>query len=228
MTRILLIGLTLSLSLFSVASLGAASDPSGENRVLAVVEAMEAAFKQVKDYTCDVEQIFYKGGSEDQRYRFKFYFKKEKKIRVDFSSPYSGLTLLYQDNDKEVTVLPLRALPLLRFHYSVENPRVQTPAGQRIGQTDMGYFIEFLFRNLKSVEQREDEYREEGNRIQFLLWGQDYVRGRSPEKYRITISKMNWLPLRIERYTLEARPIEITIIENYKINSHLDDQWFAP
>ena len=83
-------GLALSLSLFSGARPAAASGLSGENRVLAVVEAMDAAFKQVKDYTCDVEQIFYKGGSEDQRFRFKFYFKKEKKIRVDFSSPYPG------------------------------------------------------------------------------------------------------------------------------------------
>lgn len=220
--------LILALQLVVVVAPASASEPSKENRTLAVVEKMEAAFKEVKDYTCEVEQIFYKDGAEDQRYRFKFYFKREKRIRVDFSSPYSELTLLYRDNDEEITVLPLRFFSLLKLHYSIENPRVQTPAGQRINQTDMGYFIVFLSRNLKNVQQGEDEYREEGDRITFLLWGLDYIGGKSPEKYRVTISKANWLPTRIERYTLDDKPMEVTIIQNYKINIHLDDKLFVP
>jgi outer membrane lipoprotein-sorting protein len=39
-----------------------ATEPSGENPVMAVAEKMEAAFKEVKDYTCDIEQIFLKTG----------------------------------------------------------------------------------------------------------------------------------------------------------------------
>jgi outer membrane lipoprotein-sorting protein len=182
----------------------------------------------VKDYTCEVEQIFYKDGVEDQRYRFKFYFKREKRIRVDFSYPYPELTLLYQDSSETVTAMPLRFFSFWKLRYSIENPRVQTPAGQRINQTDMGYFIVFLFRNLKTVQQREDEYQEEGDRITFLFWALDYIGGKSPEKYRVTLSQGIWLPIRIERYTLEGQPIEVSIIQNYTVNTHLEDKLFVP
>jgi outer membrane lipoprotein-sorting protein len=205
-----------------------ASEPSKENRVLAVAEKMEVAFKEVRDYTCEVEQIFYKDGVEGQRYRFKFYFKREKKIRVDFSSPYPELTLLYRGNSEEITILPFRFFSLLKLHYSIEGPRVQTPAGQRINQTDMGYFIDFLLRNLRAVEQKEDDYHEEGDSIRFLLWGLDYIGGKIPEKYRITLSKRNWLPVRIERYASDGKPLEVTIIQDYAINTHLEDKLFVP
>ena len=32
------------------------------DRVLSLIEKMQAAFKEVKDYTCEVEQVFYEGG----------------------------------------------------------------------------------------------------------------------------------------------------------------------
>jgi len=218
----------LSLYLPPAVGLTLASEPSKENRILAVVEKMEAAFKEVKDYTCEVEQIFYKDGAEDQRYRFKFHFKREKKIRVDFSSPYPGLTLLFEGNNKEVTLIPFRLFSLLKLHYSLEDPRVRTPAGQRIDQTDMGYFIDFLFRNLRNVQQGEDEYQEEGEKIRFLLWALDYIGEKTPEKYRITLSKRNWLPVRIERYTLDGKPLEVSIIQDYTINTPLEDNLFVP
>lgn len=205
-----------------------ASEPPEENRVMALAEKMDAAFKEVKDYTCDIEQIFFKDGVEDQRHHFTFYFKKKKKIRVDFSSPHSGMTVLYQGNDEEITVIPLRFLPFIRFHYSIDNPKVRTPAGQRLDQSDVGYFIEFLLKNLKTVQQGEDEYREEGSRITFQFWARDYTGGASIEKYRLTLSKVNWFPIRIERNTREGKPIETDIVQNCRINTQLEDNLFVP
>ena len=228
MIKCLSIFFILALQMLAAVTSSSASEPSKENRVQTIVEKMDAAFKEVKDYSCDVEQIFYKDRVEDQRYRFKFYFKREKKIRVDFSYPYPKLTLLYQDNNETVTVMPLRFLSLWRLHYSIEDPKLLTPAGQRINQTDMGYFIEFLFRNLKAVHQGEDEYQEEGDRATFLFWALDYIGGKSQEKYRIIVSRGNWLPIRIERYTAEGKPIEVSIIQNYTMNTHLEDKLFIP
>jgi outer membrane lipoprotein-sorting protein len=205
-----------------------ATEPSGESPVMAVAEKMEAAFKGVKDYTCDIEQVFFKNGVEEERRHFTFYFKREKKIRVDFSSPHSGMTVLYQGNAEAVTVIPLRFLPFIRLHYPVDDPRVRTPAGQRVSQSDIGYFIEFLFRSLKTVQQGEAEYREEGNRITFQFRALDFTKGTSVEKYRVTLLRMNWLPVRIERYTQEGKSIEIDIIQNYRINTGLEDNFFVP
>jgi outer membrane lipoprotein-sorting protein len=199
-----------------------------EDRILDVARSMEAGFKKLGDYTCEVEQIFYRDGVENQRYLFKFYFKKEKKIRVDFSQPHSGLTLFYHDEDKEATVMPLRLLPGLKFRLSVDNPLMKTLAGQRINQTDMGYFINFMFKNLKSVEQRGNEFREDDERVEFLFWALDYLEEKSPEKYRISISKKHWLPIHIERYNSEDRRLEVTDIRNYVLNAHLQDKFFLP
>ena len=201
---------------------------SEENRVLAVVQKMDGFFKTIENYSCEVEQIFYQNGEESQRYRFKFYFKRGKKIRVDFSHPYSSLTIFYRGGDEEATVMPFRSLPALKFRFSIDNPIILTPAGQRINQTDMEYFIKFLLNNLEKVKQKGDEFYEDKDLMRFWLWGLDYIVGKDLEKYRIFLSKQNWLPIRIERYHFEGKPLEVTIIQNYTINTGLEDKLFVP
>ena len=199
-----------------------------EDRVLAVAQNMEAAFKRVEDYSCDVDLTCYQEGIEKQRYRFKFYYKKEKKIRVDFFHPQPGLTIFYKDGDKKATVVPFRSLPALKFRLSVDNPAMKTLAGQRINQTDMGYFINFLLINLKKVKQKESAFYEDEERVEFLLWALDYIKERSPEKYRISISKKYWLPLRIERYSSEDKLLEVSNIKDYVLNAQIEDKFFLP
>jgi len=189
---------------------------------------MQAAFEEVKDYTCEVELIFYQEDTEPQRYQFTYYFKKKKRIRIDFRYPYPTLSLFYSGRGEEVTAVPLRQVGILKFRLSLDNPRIQTVAGQKINQTDMGYFIEFLFENLKKVPQWEEAFEEDKDQVRFWFRALDYVRGKEIERYRISISKENWLPIRIERYTLEEKPLELTIIKNYTINTHLEDKLFIP
>jgi outer membrane lipoprotein-sorting protein len=205
-----------------------ASQPPEENRILTVVKKMEASFQEVEDYTCEVEQVFYRGGVEEQRYRFKYYFKKKKRIRVDFYYPYPTLSLFYTGGDSEVTALPLRSFAFLRFHLSVNNPKIQTLAGQKMNQTDMGYFIEFLSENLKKVPQGEEGFEENGSQVRFWFQALDYIRGKNIERYRISISKETWLPVRIERHTLEEELLESSLIKNYTVNTHLEDKFFQP
>jgi outer membrane lipoprotein-sorting protein len=101
-------------------------------------------------------------------------------------------------------------------------------AGQRIDQTDMGYFIQFVSKNLKNIKQEKDEFREDEEQVTFLLWAMDYIDQKYLEKYRISISKRIWLPLRIERFNLEDKLIEATDIKNYSINTHLEDKFLRP
>jgi outer membrane lipoprotein-sorting protein len=204
------------------------SDRSEEGRVFGIVQRMESVFKELKDYTCEVEQIFCRDGGEDQHYRFKFYFKKQKKIRVDFSYPYSSLSLFYEGGDKEATVLPFRHLPGIKFRFSVGNSMIKTMAGQQIDQTDMGYFIEFLSKNLKKIPQRDEQIEEDAGKVTFSLEAMDYIEEKSLERYKITVSKENWLPIHIERYKLDGKPLEMTDIKNYTVNGRLQDKLFIP
>lgn len=216
------------LILLVMASPAFSSERFDENRVLDVTQKMVSAFNTVEDYTCEVEQIFFQNGVEDQRYRFKFYFKRTKKIRVDFSHPYSALTLFYTGGEKEAIVMPFRFMRRLKFQFSIDNPMIKTLAGQRIDQTDMGHFIGFMSKNLKRVEQGDDEFYEGKEQVRFLFRALDYIEEKNHEKYRISISKKDWLPIRIERYSLEGEPLEVTNIKNYIINSRLEDKFFVP
>ena len=105
---------------------------------------------------------------------------------------------------------------------------VKTPSGQRIDQTDVNYFIEFLFKNLKWIEEGENEYHEENDRIEFSFSAMDYVEGKRLERYRVSVSKNNWLLLRIARYDLEGTPIETISFKKYTINPELEDRFFSP
>jgi outer membrane lipoprotein-sorting protein len=228
MPKALLIFSMLTLIQMGSPNLGLSSDRSDERRILDVVQKIESAFNAVEDYACDVEQTFFQNGVEDQHYLFKFFFKKEKKIRVDFLHPYSALTIFYIGGEKKATVMPFRFMPGLKFRFSIDSPTIKTLAGQRIDQTDMGHFIDFMSKNLKRVKQGEDEFYEDKERVRFLFWAYDYIEEKSLEKYRISIIKRHWLPIRIERYGLEGKPLEITDIQNYTINTRLDDKLFAP
>jgi outer membrane lipoprotein-sorting protein len=205
-------------------TLAAQADP----RVLDLAGKMESAFKSVKSYTCQVEQIFFKNGSEDQRSDFTFHFKQDRNIRVDFTHPYPSLTLIYIEGEDKATILPFRAMPLVKFRFSIHDSILKTPAGQRIDQTDMGYFIRFLLKNLESTEQGDADFREDEQEATFSLWAMDYISGKQLERYRITLSKTLCLPTRIERYDREGNPLEKTVIRNYTINTPLEEELFHP
>lgn len=202
-----------------------------DNKFRKVAQGMVSAFDRVDDYTCDVETIFYQSFQHEkkyERYRFKFYFKRKKKIRIDFEEPYPGSTVIYSEGKEEATVIPLRFLPGLNLHMSHKNPMLMTPTGQRLDQTDMGFFIDFFSRSLKKMKQEDGQFREDEGRVIMSIKALDYLRGEQMEKYRIVISKRNWLPIRIERYQLDGTPVESIQIRNYSINTHLEDHLFHP
>ena len=212
--------------LLQVTSLAAPLEVSHENEILAVVQRMISVFENVEDFTCETEVTYYKERVEDKRWRVKFFFKKEKKFRVDFSSPYKGVSIFYRGGDEKLIVRPFRFFPALSFNLSIDDAIARTPSGQRIDQTDVGYFIRFVFNNLRSIEQRENEFQDDGERIQFLFWALDYIEGKSLEKYRVFVSKKNWFPLRVERYDHEGKLVELIVFKNHTINSHLEDTLF--
>ena len=114
----------------SVSRAGKVNESPIEGGILFVVQEMVSAFQRVEDYTCDVETIYYQRWENEsgyERYRFKFYFKRAKKIRVDFSQPYPGSTVIYSEGNEDATVIPFRFLPGLNLHMSLKNPIPQPP-----------------------------------------------------------------------------------------------------
>ena len=228
MDRFLFIFSTLGIFFLALINPSWSSEPIEENRVRSVAEKMRSVFQAIEDYASEVEQIYFKDRVEDQRFRFKYFFKKPDKIRVDFTYPYPGLILYYRQGEKKATLRPFPSFPSLKFRLSIDSSIIKTPTGQQISQTDMVFFIGFLFRNQAEVPQKDTQFQEEKDQINFLLWARDYVKGEWPEKYRIFVSTQNWFPVRIERYSPEGHPIEISIIQNYVFNSNLEDSFLTP
>jgi outer membrane lipoprotein-sorting protein len=226
MVKAFSIFLVSAVTLLEATSLGAPAEPSGKEEILAVVHRMVSVFEKMEDFTCETEVTYYEGGIEDQQWRVKFFFKKGNKFRVDFSHPFKGMSVFYKGGDEELTVRPLSFLRALKLRLSIDNPIAKTPSGQRIDQTDVAYFIRFIFKNLKSVEQRENEFQDDGQRIQFLFWALDYIEGEHLEKYRVFVSRENWFPVRVERHNPQGDLVELIVFENFVINAHLEDELF--
>ncbi len=218
--------------LFSVSISAKAKERAIENKVLSIAEEMASRFQRVEDYTCQVEVTYHqswRGEEEKQdRYRFKFYFKREKKIRVDFEEPYPGTIVLYSKDNEKAIVIPFNYWPRLKFNISHNHTMLKTPTGQRLEQTDMGYFIDFVLQSLQKVDQADHQLKESEEHMTFMLRALDYVHWKRVEKYRIVISQKTWLPVQIERYELNGTPVESIQIRNYSINTHLDDHLFRP
>ncbi len=88
--------------------------------------------------------------------------------------------------------------------------------------------MNFLFKNVKWIQEKDNAFYEEEEQIKFMFYALDYIQDKTPEKYRVFVSKKHWFPTRIERYNLEGKPIEISIFKNRVINPHFEDNFFSP
>ncbi len=217
-----------ALLLFGSAASILSAELSQGDRIIATAQKMISVIESAEDFICDAEVIYYRDGEENKRYQITFYYKQMGKIRVKFSRPYPGATVFYRAGNEKLTIKPFKFLPVLKFRFSIYNSMVRTPSGQRIDQTDVKYLINFLFRNVKMIQEKENAFYEGGEQIKFMFHALDYIEDKSPEKYRVFVSKKHWFPTRIERYNLEGKPIEIMIFKNYIINSQLEDTFFRP
>jgi outer membrane lipoprotein-sorting protein len=214
-----------SIALLAAGTIALSSEVSNKDRIYAVVGKMVSAIEELDDLISETEVTYYSKGEEDRRYQLTYFFKKEGYFRVNFSSPFPGLTVFYKRGDDKLTVKPFRFLPL-KFSFSIYNRLVRTPSGQRIDQADVRYLIEFLFRNTKWIDEKESEYLEERTHVEFLFWAKDYLEEKTFERYRVFVSSKNWLPQRIERYDKKGNLIEIAVFTKYTINSHLENSFF--
>ncbi len=198
------------------------------NRVLSLARQMRSFFQTIDNYSCDVENIYFFGGFEEKRYHLKYYFKRKDLYRMDFVHPFEGMTIFYRGGDHDFSVRPIQAVSAFTLRFSITHPLFKSPSGQRLDQTSIEHFLDFLFKNLRAVKQGNPEWREYDDQITFWFWGMDYIEGRLPEKYLITISKKFWLPLRFERYDINGITQEITLFSDYRINEFLKEDFFTP
>jgi outer membrane lipoprotein-sorting protein len=199
---------------------------SDRERILEIAGRVEDTYGKLGSYACDVEGIYFSQGVEFQRYIFKFYFLKPDRFRIEFSRPYSGVTIFYTDGEKDFISRPFQTFPSVLYRFTVDNPLFKSPAGQNLSQLHMKYFLAFLKRNARELPQENSEFRNEEETVSFWLSARDYLAGKVPERYRIFIYKKVWLPARFERYDAGGHPLEYTLFRNCQIDPPLERAFF--
>jgi outer membrane lipoprotein-sorting protein len=205
---------------------GRAQAGTDRERILQVADRIEAAYGRLQSYACDIEGIYFDEGREYERYVFRFYFRKPGRFRIEFQSPYAGVTIFYTEGEKEFVSRPLALFPSVQFRFSVDNPLFKSPSGQGVHQMHLLYFLDFLRKNAKSLPQQGADFRQDGQVLSFWLSARDYLAGGMPERYRMHINTGLWLPERFERYNQAGTPLEFTYFRNYRVNPALDGAFF--
>jgi outer membrane lipoprotein-sorting protein len=199
---------------------------SDRERIMEIAGRIEDTYGKIQSYSCDIEGIYFSLGQEFQRYIFKFYFFKPDRFRIEFSRPYSGVTVFYTDGEKDFISRPFHAFPSVLYRLSADNPLFKSPTGQKLSQLHMSYFISFLRRNARELPQDNSDFRDDEVAVSFWLSAKDYLAGKVLERYRISIYKKVWLPARLERYDSEGHPLEYTFFINYQIDPPVDRAFF--
>ncbi|OPY91027.1 MAG: hypothetical protein A4E73_02222 [Syntrophaceae bacterium PtaU1.Bin231] len=205
---------------------GRAQPAPDRERILQVADRIEAAYGRLQSYACNIEGIYFDAGRASERYTFRFYFRKPDRFRIEFQSPYPGVTIFYTEGEKDFTARPLAAFPSVQFRFSVNNPLFKSPSGQGVHQMHILYFLDFLRKNAKALPQEGADFRQEGPILSFWLAARDYLTGGMPERYRMHINTGLWLPERFERYDQAGVPLEFTYFRNYRVNPALNGAFF--
>jgi hypothetical protein len=85
-------------------------------------------------------------------------------------------------------------------------------------QTGIEYLSRFFYNNVKCIQQHESSFSDAKQSVSFAFWAEDYTGGKELNRYFVTVSKDNWLPLRIERYNNDNVPIEMILFKNFMVH----------
>ncbi len=186
-----------------------------------LLRKMEAAYAGVDDYQAKVEVRTYRKDSSFASEKFLYTFKRPERIRLDFESPYSGMILIYPDENGKVE---LRRF--FTFHLAPDSLLLRVAPGQRIDQTDLGLLIRNIARSLTDHRRGPVEVTEDERDTRIRVLADDHFREGVLTLYEFVIDKQFWLPVQVG----ESKPdgiLERTVIfRNLRTNIGVTDRFF--
>ncbi len=186
-----------------------------------LLKKMEGAYAEVSDYQANLEvRTFGKDGSFETR-KFLYTFKKPKKLRLDFESPYAGMIIVYPDQNGKVA---LRRF--FTFHLALDNFLLQVSAGQRIDQTDLGLLIANIFHSLTDHRRGPLRITEDDKDICIRVMADDHFREGVVIQYQFFIDKDLWLPVKVEESSPDGLLERTIVFRNLRTNIDVPDNYF--
>jgi outer membrane lipoprotein-sorting protein len=176
----------------------------GAAEVSGLLGRMAAAYARVEQYQTETQVETYRDGKVAETRRFLYTFRKPNHIRVDLESPNRGTTLVYPDKDGRVLVKPGGLLGFLKLHLSPDSPRLRTPSGQRIDQSDLGLLIENIAHSVGDRRRGPPEVVDRDGRTVIEVLADDHFLPGVVTLYRFTVDGASWLPVEVHESTPEG------------------------
>jgi len=155
---------------------------SSGQELTALIEKIEAAYAQVGGYQAETEIREYRDGQALETKRFLYTFKKPMHVRMDIELPYTGMVLVYPDENGKVTVKPGGLFPVVRLHLSPDSALFVTSTGQRIDQTDLCLLIRNIGHSLTDSRRGETKTFEHDGMIHIKVLARDHFLGSLPRR----------------------------------------------
>lgn len=198
----------------------------GELGSAALLEKMEAAYDNVKDYQTQVVVTALKKEGSFETKKFVYTFKKPKWIRLDLESPHSGMILVYPDQNGKVVVQLPGVAHFIKLHLSPDDHFLEDPSTQRIDQTDMGLLIKNISHSLTDQRRSPAQVTEQDETLQIRVLADNHFRKGVVTLYRFFIDKKRWLPVKIEESTPDGHLERTVTFQNFRTNIDLPDSLF--
>jgi outer membrane lipoprotein-sorting protein len=207
------------------------TDPKAENpdqSVAGLFKGLQARFEKIDDYQCVFDAFVAKDEQTDRRV-YNYYFKKDKRIRMEIlQGKNSGATLVY--NEPDVVVRPSGFfISLFTFTFAPEDKKICDLRGFTIPQSDWGTFIEQHIKYLDKYTARTGKPEQVDGRTAIVI----EIESAKPEETMDIAKEKIWLDerekvlLKFEQYDKSGKLIRANSYKDIKINSGLKDELFS-
>jgi outer membrane lipoprotein-sorting protein len=191
-----------------------------------LLNKMEAAYAEVKDYQTEVKsRVYQRDGSKNTK-KFLYTFKKPNWIRLDFELPHPGMILVYPDKNGKVVIHPSGWIRFFKLHLSPDSFLLKDASKQRIDQTDLGLLIRNISHSLTDQRRGPVEVSEDDGRIELRVLADDHFRKGVTTRYRFLIDKELWLPAGVEELTPNGILKRTVTFRNLRMNIGVSDCFF--
>ncbi len=191
-----------------------------------LLKNMASAYAEVIDYQAKMEIRTYNTGNSFKAQKFRYTFKKPKRIRIDLESPRSGTVLVYPDHKGKVGIRPSGWARFFKFSLAPDSFLLKVSSGQPIDQTDMGLLIGNISKSVTHERHGRPELEDEGKYIRIHVLADNHFREGARTRYQFLIDKMKWLPVEVSESTPEGVLERQVFFRDLKVNIGVKDSFF--
>jgi outer membrane lipoprotein-sorting protein len=198
-----------------------------ESDAPALIEKMESAYAEVKDYqTRLVIEGFGQGTDFRKTQRLVYIFKKPNKIRIDFENPHRGMVITYPDKNGDVVIRPKPWAQFLTLHLDPTHSFLEISPGQYIHQTDLGMLIKNITHSVTDMYMGDLQVTADDKHVVIRVLSDNPFRRGLPTRYEFSIDVRLWLPVAVRESSAEGDLRRTVDYLDLKLNAGVPDSLF--